>query len=272
MLRAGKKIKINQSVSSDRGIIMAPVIDLCGLILRADKDIPQTIKTFLNAHNVQAYRVRYQGKLCIRLRGTWALSASDIQKFIAANPVLVEQQKQNLESVPVIEKIAQEIKEDIKYQVEKNGVVMHYFQGKATPHNLTIRHAETDITLTAFRTPLREPALLFSHANINIEANNMQYQGGYLPATPSVACSNCGNPNCSGTTTASPDNAGIFKIIQAEQNITLNNQTTALHNTLLQAGNTVSFSGTSNNSMLHLHIDEQRVWLNNPHSGLTFKI
>lgn len=265
MLRAGKKIEIMTNLSSQQGFIMAPIINLGGLILRADKAIPTAIQTFLEQHNIQVYRVAYKGTPCIRLRGTWELSQAKIRAFLQANPELAQAQTHNLEAVPVAHPVATEIQASITELEEQQGMISHYTRGYETEHPLPMRSSPTNISILAPSATVNRPALLLSRANIEIDAQKIKYAGDTLP----TSCQNCGDPNCAAVKPATE--VGIFKVLQAEQDITLESQAALLSNTLLQAGNVVSFRGRDQESVLYLSIDEQRVWLNNPHTALTFK-
>lgn len=114
MLRAGKSVFLQQSIiSSDNGIILAPIININGLILRADNPIPEPIKAFLQESGAEAGRVRYKGELLIRIKGIYKLRKEDISAFIEANSELIEAQKIGLESVPEAVKLREEIRNSV---------------------------------------------------------------------------------------------------------------------------------------------------------------
>lgn len=61
MLRAGYFIDIqNENIESNSGVILAPIIKLHDLILRADAPVPDKIKEFLQEHNIKVNRVKYK--------------------------------------------------------------------------------------------------------------------------------------------------------------------------------------------------------------------
>ena len=110
MLRAGKLIEIDKDeLVSENGILIAPIINLCGLVLRADKPIPETIAFFLKNEGVEVHRMRYKNEMFIRINGVYALRKNRIEAFMAENLALVEAQLQNLDEIPESKVIADEV-------------------------------------------------------------------------------------------------------------------------------------------------------------------
>lgn len=138
MLRAGASIKFNKDVlDSENGILLSPVINLCGLILRADRPIPDVIKIFLESKSVVVKRVRYKGDLLVRLSGYYKIFKTDVERFISDHQNLLNQQNIGLEEVPPAINLQREISakivkvkeplvfkhEGIKYSVPERGVI-----------------------------------------------------------------------------------------------------------------------------------------------------
>lgn len=120
MLRSGKAISISfNKITSANGVILAPIININGLVLRADNPIPELIKDFLTSFHVEVDRVSYQGEPLVRLQGAYQLKADDISSFIEANADLVEAQKVGLDSVPEAIKIQEEVQRAVEVRANR---------------------------------------------------------------------------------------------------------------------------------------------------------
>lgn len=100
MLRAGKNIEFRKDrLDSHNGILLSPIINLCGLILRADRPIPEPIKIFLESKGVDIKLIYYKEGPYISLRGHYEITKSDIESFIYSHAELVQDQKNGLDEI-----------------------------------------------------------------------------------------------------------------------------------------------------------------------------
>lgn len=77
MLREGKLIEINKDdLISKNELIIASVVNLCGLVLRADKSIPEKIE------DVDIKIIRYKNEKFIGLTGVFTLRKARKKAFI----------------------------------------------------------------------------------------------------------------------------------------------------------------------------------------------
>lgn len=114
MIRAGRQVSIKcAELQSIDGAIYAPIINLNGLILRADRELPTPIVDFFRKNNVLLNRIRYKGENIVILRGRYSLLASKIGLFINDNADLCSAQKEGLETIPPAIRLQREINESV---------------------------------------------------------------------------------------------------------------------------------------------------------------
>ena len=117
MIRASKQISLNANqIHFNNGFALAPIINLNGIVLRADRALTQQlpIKDFLSKHNAQVSRVRinYKNPLSstdpddyeyyIRIHGTFVVSQKDTKEFIDTNAAFIANQLDGLEQIPTV--------------------------------------------------------------------------------------------------------------------------------------------------------------------------
>ena len=71
MLRSGKIINIKapeRGISAKNAFIIAPVINLFGIMIRSDRPLPESIKTFLAGYGIIAGCVRYKQEMSCHQR------------------------------------------------------------------------------------------------------------------------------------------------------------------------------------------------------------
>ena len=115
MIRASKQISLNANqIHFNNGFALAPIINLNGIVLRADRALTQQlpIKDFLSKHNAQVSRVRinYKNPLSstdpddyeyyIRIHGTFVVSQKDTKEFIDTNAAFIANQLDGIEQIP----------------------------------------------------------------------------------------------------------------------------------------------------------------------------
>jgi|GEM_PF-1879280 hypothetical protein len=127
MLRASKRVTIDTNVlQAHNGFILAPIIDLQGLVLRADYPVPEPIKCFLTTKNVNVGRVRVNYKdtklpedpdcyeYYVRIYGTFSISKREVTDFITNNAALMETQLRHIDDMPAAIKMQSCIEEQYK--------------------------------------------------------------------------------------------------------------------------------------------------------------
>lgn len=243
MLRAGKKIQLDKDqLISVNGMILSPVINLCDLILRADRPVPIDIKNFLESRNVKIERIIYKDEWHIQLSGHYELNKTDIKKFIQENESLTNEQYIDLDNVPVAVNLQNEIGE--KLHAMKIGAP------------LTGIYDSTQYSISG--------GILFSE-NQYCEKVGMD----------SINMGRCGSNNemqvlakkihNTGTKTTG---CGFFAERSAFNNMLCDSETGVQNNAVLDAGNTLSITSTSDNrSTETLSIEPNLEWFNNPHKS-----
>lgn len=242
MLRAGKRITITADLKSEHGFILAPVIDVMGIILRADNPIPEAIKSFLAEKGAIIKRIRYQGEMHVKIQGQWSLTPQEAKAFIEANSALAAQQLENIARVPAAHEITAEVIAHIADVLDTQGRVQGSCQRECNGHSTEVRLNKTfPVKCHKGAEPLNAVELtskgfIVGDDTLPITAHSFHQTGSLALIT------------------------GLFNSTSAAQVVDIH-ATTTLTNTLVQAGRTVSFSGNSLNLTLNPAID----FLNRPH-------
>ncbi len=89
MLRSAKQININgNTMQNYDGLMIAPTVNLFGLLIDCKDPIDDKIKQFLSAHGVVIGRVKIDGELFVRITGRFKITKDDVDKFLIGNPDL----------------------------------------------------------------------------------------------------------------------------------------------------------------------------------------
>ena len=124
MLRSGKKISIdNLKLLSNEGTILAPIIVINGLVLRADREIPEPIQQFLNNQGAEVERTQYESEWFISLKGRYCLTPESIKYFIEQNQSLIENEMKDLDKVAPGVNLQNEIKEAVREGMSENSLL-----------------------------------------------------------------------------------------------------------------------------------------------------
>ena len=115
MIRTSKKVSLTaDKIVFNNGFVIAPIVEINGIILRADHPLTQEqslIKNFLINQNAQVSRIRinYQGhslphasnnsEYYIRIHGTFSISKQDSKAFFDANSDLMANQLNGLDKI-----------------------------------------------------------------------------------------------------------------------------------------------------------------------------
>lgn len=264
MLRASSKITINsETITSNNGFILSTVINLNGLILRADRPIPQIIKDFLISKNIQVSRVRIPVQLdettqnvphyeyYIRLYGTFSILKSDIVDFIN-NPkhtTLIEEQSSDLDQIPKADYLQSSIEKQHELCYKK----------------LTYVNIDTGNTWDV-------PSVgVIAGRECSINTNKLQSSQPIcgrdaITVTAQEIIS-------SGRIFSLPDqtqiNVGLMAPFFSKKRIQFKSSSTQLEDTIVAAENITLESTEDNQNTLLLAINTDIDWLNNPYHDFT---
>lgn len=245
MLRAGQKININLPIHSENGFILAPVINLLGIILRADKPIPTAIQTFLEEKGAIINRVNYKGEGYVKIQGEWRLTAEEANAFVATNAALIAEQNVNLDRALVAQHLKTEILEHIT-EVRKNHAFFSY------THDDHCMEAKFSVIYSPTENHLTTPATIKGGAFIVCDKKTILTASALL---------HTGVENREAS-------IGIFASIASGTTIDTMVQNADLQNSVTQAGTVLSFSSRMPNTANHqltLKINDTVTWMNRPH-------
>lgn len=237
MFRAGKKIEFNKDVLiSENGILLSPVINLCGLILRADREIPYEIKSFLESKGVEVKRVIYQQESHIELSGYYKLTKTDLTQFVMEHLDLISKQYQGLKKVPSAVNLKKEISKKIDDICE-----------------LEVFHDE-DIDYS-------RSAAVMKALNIRVRTSERIYNSGKMGAESSVILS---SPDISNQG-KKLGRVGFFASVTAKADISMQSQVSIHENSMIDAGEVLSIKSDKSDhaTVEKLRLDLNIKWLNN---------
>lgn len=243
MLRASKKIEFeNDHLTSQNGVLLSPVINLCGLILRSDKPVPEAIKDFLKNKGVQVKRVLYKNELYIRLTGHYMLSRAEVEQFNREHTDLIDEQKNGLENVPS----AIHLQEEIIDKIHKIG----------EPRTFTYQG-------TAYTSRAQG---IISGGNVVIETGEIFHNTGRVGSRTNLLI----DSPCILERGQQLDKIGFFSESLANNNIKLKTQNSKFENSLVESGETLKIEtkDASSKSETMLELDSNIHWFNNPHPEL----
>ncbi len=100
MLRSTKKISIkSDSYQNNEGFLLAPIIDIGGLIFRVNQKIPEVIQ-FIRSKGGIINEVIVSGDYFIKLTGVFSITKQEIDKFLNEHPEIASKQLENLVDIP----------------------------------------------------------------------------------------------------------------------------------------------------------------------------
>ena len=254
MLQAAKKITIqSKTFQSSNGFLLSPIININGLILRADLSMEQQkpIKEFLESKGAIVSRVKIENELYIRVcGGFFNLTIFEINEFIRENGALIKAQTQELEQVPLA----------INMQ---NSFVMQYD---------VLKEQKTDYKYTDGKQVLTmRPTHMISGQNTNIVCGNkIQMSTFVMIAGKDIKMSTkqliCSGAKFSFDYDAGDTAAGIIGICLAIKNVDCKfTESAQFVNNLVNAGNDMLINGDDQGN-LQLEMDTAIEWLNNPYN------
>lgn len=263
MIRSARKIVIkSKSFQNLNGMIFSPIIDLNGLILRADQPIPELIKQFLESHGAIVNRVMINNELFVKLYGEFNITVFEIKQFMEQNKELIDAQSKDLERVSIATKM-QVLFAANRQQTNENEEPYYYTDGRTvvTIHpSRFIVGQKLDIVAGA-KTVLRGSVITVG-GDSNIYAKIISISGTKLPFEDNIDGAD------------RQVKSGVLSTICTLKETTfLFNTKTSLRNSLVDSGETLTISGEQGH--LNLGLDLSRDWVNNPYSYLpifsTFK-
>jgi hypothetical protein len=243
MLRAAKKIQFcKDRLTSQNGILLSPIINLCGLILRSDRPLPDLIKNFLHSKGVEVSIVQYKEESYVRLCGIYTIEKSEVEMFISEHPELINEQKLGLNELPSALNLRQEIFDKIDEIDIHQGLIAVHEQGidYTWKPNVIIGN---NVTARVSKMYSNQGSRILSRLETHISTPSFISQGQQL------------------------QDVGFFADITAKTNLTINSQVGAQDNTLIEAGETLTINAydTSTPSEERLALNSRIRWFNNPH-------
>lgn len=171
MLRSAKKIEINsKSVHGDNVLLLAPVIDICGVIIRADRTTPALIKDFFADFGAEVGRVKYRDELFARVRGTFNILRDEIESFKAQHADLIKEQYDDADKILESKAITAEVEQDI---VNLNKPASFLVGDRPYTHKTNVLGSKGNTTIKVEQ--LDSASCLFSGKQLSITSENGTY-------------------------------------------------------------------------------------------------
>ncbi len=245
MLRAAKQLNFNKdSLTSHNGVLLSPIINLCGLVLCADRPTPKTIYDFLHSKNITVTNEIYNGEAMISLRGYYEIKKEDILNFIFENIILCEAQLEQLDNIPLAVKLKNEISEKVG-KADKGEALEGIEQGQ--PYSLI---GGIIFAVEIFRT-----------RSVKDDINNARCaSGGDMSITAQRIIS----------TGQKSNTVGFFAERSAKNDLTCNSQSSEHENSIIDSGNILNIEAiaSSDYSKEVLAIEPGIKWFNSPSNAL----
>lgn len=274
MLRSATKISIQaKTFQNYDGMMVSPIIEIEGLILRSDHPIPLKIKQFIEAKGGVVKRVTIDNEMFVKLSGEFNITKFEIYEFINQNFELVAQQLINLESLPKSLRLISKLSAKFDAHQQLPGT-LRYTDG-STVVNVTRSSISTggDNNLQCSY-EFSNSASIYSGGCINLSAFKMTTSGIAFPhfkrqreltiTTDGVARQ---IPIDSGMSTSEGPEVGIMSemLSLGDTNISTERYTNISDSVISSAG--MLNLNTGNIGNLCLNINKTREWLNNPFPG-----
>ena len=125
MLRAAKRINIQvKTFQNYDGFLLAPVIDINGLILSAEQTVDPRIKTFIESKGGKMNRVRINGELLVRLTGEFNITRQEVSDFIRESAATGAALPGIVENPPLLPQFAAMIDRDMQAEKAQGSVLL----------------------------------------------------------------------------------------------------------------------------------------------------
>lgn len=254
MLTAVKKVSVSQNMQIKDGFILAPIIDINGLVLRADKEIPEEYNRFLTSQNCNITRVTIDGEVFVRIIGRLALTADEVMTFLRSVPRVVLAQAENIDKMPPAIKFHEIIKKQIRRQNFRSAVVANYESGfqvdfdkisTISGNAVIIKSTKGDFTATGGSHHI-------SGTFMNMESARSIYLSGAKIECLQSATEQSAVPGIMGVTGAMGDI--LMRTVEE----------LSVQDTLVLSGGEISIEGDTD-SKASLSMDINIDWLNNPY-------
>lgn len=248
MLRAAHQLIIEtKAFYNNKDIILSPIINLNGLILRSDNPIPETIKSFLNSKDIIVNRISIDGEYFVKLQGDFHITKFEIEQFIQQNKELVDSQLQDLDKVPIAKKLQESLANTYTEIKNKPDNTDTYFNGQqifSIAFSKIIAGKGLTVKSAKFRRTL---GVSISGENSTFDVAKLKITGEKLPFEDPAS------------------KAGILDASLSLKNTTiLFSKKALIKNSLVDAGETLTISSTE--GLLELKLQKSIDWKNNPYA------
>lgn len=274
MLRSARKITLNaKTYQNYNGFLLAPSINLNGLILHSQEKVPEIIKDFLESMGAVIGRVKLDGELLVKLTGEFNISKLEIENFLEIN-------KENEELQVYFSKLNEDVcAENMKEKSDK------YFREKMASSNemfftdedkvISLRVAKvqagTDINLSSKRSVLSS-AVFLAGKNAKIKTEHGDISGTELyefKDDSDITVNIDGEKKVFGKEYGINQpigkDVGIMSEILAQEKVTLYSTFAMSVKNSFVHGNDEVCVDTSEKGNLHLELDRNYEWVNSPY-------
>ncbi len=268
MLRAAKKLFIDSpSFQSNNGFLLSPVIDINGLVLRADRTMEQQkpIKEFLESKGMVVSRVEVDKEFYIAISGEcFYLTMLEIKEFLQQNKDLIASQNQDLEQTPVANNMR---KDFISICQNTIGGDLSSYITSNSDIGILFNEVTTDLGPISDE-PIYAGKKMLAGQDITIIGDEIERSGSEMLAGRDIKVL-VTKITCSGQGVPKPLDIKETKVGLMDLQLALNDlnlvfgQVSQLDNVLIGAGNNIMIRGT-----FQLNIDPEVDWLNNPYGYL----
>lgn len=248
MLRAAHKLIIEtKAFYNNNDLMLSPIINLNGLILRSDNPIPEIITSFLNSKDIIVNRISIDDEYFVKLQGNFHITKFEIEQFIQQNKELVDSQLKDLDKVPVAKKLQESLAN--KYtEINNESNTSLYCNEKqvlSISSPTMVIGEELLVKSSKFRSRL---GVAVSGQNSTFDVNKLKVTGEKLPFEDSNS------------------KAGVLDTCLSLKNTTiLFSKKALLKNSLMDAGETLTIS--SPEGLLELKLQKSIDWKNNPYAS-----
>lgn len=264
MLRASKKITlVSGTIEFNNGFVLSALVNLNGLVLRADQPIPQLITDFLASKKIMIKKIRVTFKPnessrdillpCyedyIKIYGTFSISKTEIRNFISSNEYheILEETCKNL---TLLER-AEQLQSDIEKQ-----------------YKLCLQHTEYTDTVHAWHI---EPSGIFADQKFNCVMDKLTLNN-HIIAVEYIRI-NAQEFTTSGTIMSFASehkkehtyNTGLMSSLLSKKNIYVKFKNIMQFQNSIMGSEQIEIESKNNSSRLILSIDKDIDWLNNPY-------
>ncbi len=248
MLQSAKRINISSKTFQNyNGYMLAPVIDLNGLILSAEQPIAPAIKAFIESKGGKINRVKINGELLVRLTGEFNITRQEVADLIIELTTTGNVLPTTAENQPILPQFAAMIDREMQAEKAKGSPLIFSNGNYEVRLQRSINETRGNTTISAGATIKNEIHAGFSGKDTHYTATSISMRGGKFDGHFNNAC------------------VGYMGVLYARQNISLSSaHSTDIENQLVSSMELLSLQGGENGN-LKLTMDRSVEWLNNPY-------